>query len=52
MTMFQLGYEVYVQKCAQFGLEPVNFRYYVLQLSPEQLEAYNTYASEVTMTNK
>lgn len=50
MTMFQQGYEVYVKKCEQFGLEPVNFRYYVLQLSPEQLEAYNTYASETMLT--
>lgn len=52
MTNFQQGYEVYVKKCEQFGLEPVNFRYYILQLSPEQLETYNTYASELsTKTN-
>lgn len=50
MTMFEQGYEVYVKKCEQFGLEPVNFRYYILQLSPEQLEAYNTYATEMPST--
>ncbi|MEK4699851.1 transcriptional regulator [Solibacillus sp. FSL R7-0668] len=49
MTMFQQGYQVYVKKCEQFGLEPVNFRYYVMQLSSEQLQAYNTYASEMEM---
>lgn len=52
MTMYEQGYEVYVKKCEQFGLEPVNFRYYILQLSPEQLQAYNTYASELTLKNK
>lgn len=47
MTIFQEGYKIYVQKCEQFGIEPVNFRYYILQLSPEQLQAYNTYAMEM-----
>lgn len=50
--MYEQGYEVYVKKCEQFGLEPVNFRYYIIQLSPEQLQAYNTYASELTLKNK
>lgn len=44
MTMYQEGYEVYVKKCEQFGLEPVNFRLYVNQLSKEQLFAYNEQA--------
>lgn len=52
MTMFQQGYEVYVKKCKQFGLDPVNFRYYVMQLSSEQLQAYNTYASEKEMRSE
>lgn len=50
MAMYQQGYEVYVKKCEQFGLDPVNFRYYVMQLSAEQLYAYNNiYASEQEM---
>lgn len=52
MAMYQQGYEVYVKKCEQFGLDPVNFRYYVMQLSAEQLHAYNTYANEQEMKNR
>ena len=44
MSMYQEGYEVYCKKCEQFGLEPINFRYYVIQLSLEQLNAYNEQA--------
>lgn len=44
MGMYRDGYEVYVAKCEQFGLEPINFRYYVMQLSQEQLSAYNEQA--------
>ena len=44
MTMYQEGYEVYVKKCEQFGLKPVNFRLYVMQLSREQLFAFNEQA--------
>ena len=44
MSMYQDGYEVYRKKCEQFGLEPINFRYYVIQLSLEQLDAYNEQA--------
>lgn len=42
--MYREGYEVYLSKCEQFGLEPINFRYYVIQLSQEQLNAYNEQA--------
>ncbi|MEG0386453.1 MAG: transcriptional regulator [Solibacillus sp.] len=41
MTIYRQGYEVYVKKCEQFGLEPINFRYYVMQLSPKQLTEFN-----------
>ncbi|MEK4628756.1 MAG: transcriptional regulator [Solibacillus sp.] len=34
------AYEVYVKKCEQFGLEPVNFRYFIIQLSEQQINAY------------
>lgn len=49
MTTFEQGFELYVEKCEQFGLQPVNFRYYVNQLSHEQLLAYNQYATEQEM---
>lgn len=51
MTIYREGYEVYVEKCEQFGLDPVNFRYYVIQLSQEQLNAYNEQASSMKGRN-
>ena len=44
MTNYQEGYQMYLKKCEHFGLEPVNFRYYVIQLSQDQLLAYNEQA--------
>lgn len=44
MSIYREGYEIYLKKCEQFGLEPINFRYYVIQLSQEQLNAYNEQA--------
>lgn len=44
MSMYQDGYEFYCEMCSKFGLEPINFRYYVLQLSLDQLVAYNNQA--------
>lgn len=44
MTMYQEGYEVYCERCEQFGLEPINFRYYIMQLSHDQLNAFNEQA--------
>ena len=44
MSMYQEGYEVYRKKCEQFELDPINFRYYVIQLSLDQLNAYNEQA--------
>ncbi len=44
MSMYKEGYDYYLEKCALFGLEPVNFRYYVIQLSEEQLTAFNEQA--------
>lgn len=46
MTMYQEGYKMYLEKCEQYGLEPVNFRYYVMQLSQDQLNAYNEKAQQ------
>ena len=45
MSTYRQGYEVYLKKCEQFGLEPVNFHYYVIQLSQDQLDAYNAHAT-------
>lgn len=47
MAMYRKGYEVYVMKCGQFGIEPVNFHLYVNQLSKEQLHAYNEQAQTI-----
>ena len=44
MSMYQEGYDYYVTKCMDFGLEPINFYYFVQQLSQEQLDAYNEQA--------
>lgn len=49
MTNYRQGYEVYVKRCEQFGLEPINFRYYIIQLSKAQLDAYNTHAAQECM---
>lgn len=49
MIYYEEGYYVYVEKCEQFGLEPVNFRYFINQLSPQQLRAYNYYAMQQEM---
>lgn len=44
MTDYRIGYEYYQNACQEHGLEPLNFHYYILNLSQEQLEAYNTVA--------
>ena len=41
MLDYRDGFDFYLEKCEQFGLEPINFYYYVNQLSQEQLEYYN-----------
>ncbi|MFJ7666585.1 transcriptional regulator [Lysinibacillus sp. NPDC097195] len=47
MTDYRQGYEFYRQICVNYGLEPVNFHYYILNLSHEQLNAYNEQAKIV-----
>ncbi|HWL24068.1 MAG TPA: transcriptional regulator [Ureibacillus sp.] len=44
MSNYKEGYDYYVLKCEEFGIEPINFYYYVLSLSPQQLDAYNEQA--------
>lgn len=41
MTDYRKGYEFYRQMCEKHGLEPINFHYYILNLSQKQLDAYN-----------
>ncbi|MEK9198191.1 transcriptional regulator [Ureibacillus sp. 179-F W5.1 NHS] len=47
MSVYREGYDYYVSKCMDFGLEPINFYYYVLQLSEEQLLAFNEQAKKL-----
>ncbi|MBB5149545.1 MULTISPECIES: hypothetical protein [Ureibacillus] len=44
MTIYQEGYEYYVSKCEQFGLEPINFTNFIEHLSQEQLDRFNEHA--------
>ncbi|ATP40258.1 transcriptional regulator [Solibacillus sp. R5-41] len=46
MNDYRSGYEYYKRACENFGLEPINFHYYILNLSQEQLDAYNCRATE------
>lgn len=41
MNDYHHGYETYRKACEKHDLEPINFRYYLLNLSQEQLHAYN-----------
>ncbi|KGR78862.1 hypothetical protein [Ureibacillus manganicus] len=41
MTNYKDGYDYYVFKCEEFGVEPINYYYYILNLSQQQLDAYN-----------
>ena len=46
MTDYRQAYEIYKQACLQHGLEPINFHYFVLNLSQEQLDAYTESAQK------
>ncbi|KGR76941.1 hypothetical protein [Ureibacillus sinduriensis] len=41
MLIYREGYDYYKQACEQYGLEPINFAFYLLRLSKEQLDAFN-----------
>lgn len=41
------GYQIYLEKCEQYGVEPISFRYFVLQLTIEQFKAFNHYVEDV-----
>lgn len=34
------GYAIYLEKCEQYGLEPVSLRHFVKQLTPDQLATF------------
>lgn len=44
MSTYIDGYEYYVYKCHQFGLEPIQFSNFIETLSQEQLDQYNEHA--------
>ncbi|KGR87253.1 transcriptional regulator [Ureibacillus massiliensis 4400831 = CIP 108448 = CCUG 49529] len=46
MVDYRIGYEYYKVACLQHGLEPVNFHYFILNLSQQQLDAYNERAEK------
>ena len=41
MIDYRVGYEYYKEACEKYDLEPVNFHYFILNLSHEQLTVYN-----------
>ena len=47
MTDYREGYEFYRKTCEEHGLQPINFHYYLLNLSQEQLDAYNDQAKSI-----
>lgn len=50
MSIYREGYDFYCEMCRKFGLEPINFYYYIQQLTQEQLMAYNDRAQLVKTT--
>ena len=46
MIDYNIGYDYYKQACQQYGMEPINFSYFLLSLSKEQLDAYNERAQQ------
>lgn len=41
----QLGYMIYLQRCEQYELKPLNFKDFLLQLTTEQLIEFNRLAT-------
>lgn len=46
MADYNIGYDYYKQACKYYGMEPLNFSFYLLSLSREQLDAYNERAQQ------
>ena len=47
MSVNREGYEIYLTKCMDYGLEPINFYHFVRKLSKEQLEKLNEQAKRM-----
>lgn len=47
MTDYREGYEYYRKICEKHGLDPINFHYYILNLTQEQLDTYNKQAKSL-----
>ena len=46
MTDYRNAYEYYKDACQKHDLDPVNFHYFILNLSQDQLYAYDEYVNE------
>lgn len=46
MMDYRIGFENYKEACERHHLEPVNFHYFLINLSQDQLFAYHTHALE------
>ena len=46
MNDYRTAYEYYREACQEHDLEPINFHYFILNLSQEQLDAYNKRAEQ------
>ena len=46
MKDYRQAYEYYKQACKNHGLEPINFHYFILNLSQEQLDTFNDIAQK------
>lgn len=46
MQDYRNGYNYYKKACETHGLKPINFHYYMMTLSEEQLAAYNKSANK------
>lgn len=46
MVDYHSSYEYYKHSCQQHGLELINFHFYILNLSQQQLDTYNERAEQ------
>lgn len=49
MQDYRNGYNYYKKACETHGLKPINFHYYMMTLSEEQLAAYNKSANKLVV---
>lgn len=52
MTNQLLSYEFYLKKCEQYGLQPLNFRTFITQLSNEQLQKFSEHVQSYNEWNQ